>query len=118
MIHAENTALVLLDAETAGQVFRPGFARKIIRTNDLMTVVIDIEGGPWPEPDPMHFHSHEQVSYVASGEILFLCGGQPPRKLGAGDLFAVASGVPHSIQLLSATARLVDTFHPIREDFL
>jgi hypothetical protein len=38
--------------------------------------------------------------------------------LGAGDLFAVPGGVPHSIQLLSATARLVDTFNPIREDFL
>lgn len=118
MLHAEHSALVLFDDETEGQVFRPGFARKIIRTNDLMTVVIDMEGGPWPEPDPMHFHSHEQISYVAAGEILFLSGGDPPRKLRAGDLFAVASGVPHSIQLLSPTARLVDTFNPIREDFL
>ncbi|WP_321472065.1 cupin domain-containing protein [uncultured Paludibaculum sp.] len=118
MIHAEHSALVLVDAETEAQTFRPGFARKIIRTADLMTVVIDIEGGPWTEPDPMHAHSHEQISYVASGEVLFLSEGQPPKHLRAGDLFAVASGVPHSIQLLSPTARLVDTFHPIREDFL
>lgn len=118
MVHAEERALVLIDAETEAQTFRSGFRRKIIRTVDLMTVVIDMEGGPWAEPDPMHSHSHEQISYVASGEVLFLSGGQPARHLRAGDLFAVPSGVPHSIQLLTAEARLVDTFHPIRGDFL
>jgi len=83
-----------------------------------MTVVLDVDNGPWTAPDPYHSHQHEQISYVAEGEILFLAEGEEPRRLGAGDLFAVPSGKPHSIQLLSKHARLVDTFNPIREDFL
>lgn len=118
MVYAEQSAEVLVDAATEGTVVRPGFSRKIIRTGTLMTVVLDVTGGPWAEADPMHAHPHEQVSYVASGEVLFLSEGAEPRHLRAGDLFAVASGVPHSIRLLSESARLVDTFHPIRGDFL
>lgn len=92
--------------------------RRIVHTSNLMMVIIDFAGGPWPDPDPLHSHPHEQITYVAEGEILFLSGGNEPRKLRAGETFAVPSGLPHSIQLLSPTARLIDAFHPIREDFL
>ncbi|CAH2599363.1 putative Pectin degradation protein KdgF [Rhodovastum atsumiense] len=95
-----------------------GRERRIIHTAGLMTVVIDFQGGPWAEPDPMHTHPHEQITYVASGEILFISAGAQPVRLKAGDLFAVPPGIPHGIQLLSASARLVDSFTPIREDFL
>ena len=83
-----------------------------------MTVVIDFSGGPWPQPDPPHSHPHEQITCIVSGELIFFAGGSTPQRLGAGDLFAVPPDVPHSIQLLSPSARLVDTFTPIREDFL
>jgi hypothetical protein len=33
-------------------------------------------------------------------------------------MFAVPSGKKHAIQLLSPTARLIDSFNPVREDFL
>ena len=111
-------ATVLTFDATDGEKFRPGFERRIIQTRDLMTVVLDIENGPWAAADPFHSHPHEQITYLADGEILFLAEGQEPRRMTAGDLFAVPSGVPHSIQLLSPKARLVDTFNPIREDFL
>ncbi len=99
-------------------VFRERCERRIVHTANLMTVVIDFNNGPWTEPDPLHSHPHEQITYIASGEVLFLSEGDEPRRLKAGDLFAVPSGVPHSIQLLSASARLIDSFQPIREDFL
>ena len=83
-----------------------------------MTVVIDISNGPWAAPDPFHSHRHEQICYVAEGELLFFAEGQEAERLTTGDLFAVPSGVPHSIQLLSPKARLIDSFNPIREDFL
>ncbi len=118
MLHAKQTTMVMNTADTPGEEFREGFTRRIIRTGELMTVVLDIAGGPWKAADPFHSHPHEQITYIAAGEVLFLSEGQPPEKLGAGDLFAVPPGVPHSIQLLSESARLVDTFHPIREDFL
>ena len=112
-----QATVLTLDA-MPGQKFRPGFERRILSTSHLMTVVIDIDNGPWDAPDPYHSHPHEQITYLADGEILFLAEGQEPRRMQPGDLFAVPSGVPHSIQMLSARARLVDTFNPIREDFI
>lgn len=92
--------------------------RKLIHTNNLMTVIVDFTGGPWPKADPHHNHPHEQTSYVAEGEIIFYCEGEPDQHLTTGDMFAVPPYKMHSIKLLSKTARLVDSFNPIREDFL
>ena len=85
---------ILLSAQTPAQEFRPGFSRRIVQTSHLMTVVLDIDNGPWSAPDPFHSHPHEQITYIAEGELLFLAEGGEPRKLVAGDLFAVPSGSP------------------------
>lgn len=111
-------APVTLQDQTPAEKLRDGLERRIVTTPNLMMVVIDFSGGPCAVPDPLHSHPHEQITYVADGEILFLSEGDPPRRLKTGDLFAVPSGVPHSIQLLSPAARLIDSFHPPREDFL
>jgi quercetin dioxygenase-like cupin family protein len=55
---------------------------------------------------------------VASREVQFCREGSTPQRRKAGEKIAIPSGVPHSIQLLSRSARLVDTFHPVREDFI
>jgi len=104
-------------SEVTPEVIAPGRARYLAHTDHLMMVVIDFEDGPSAQPDPPHWHPHEQVTYVAEGELLFFIDGQPHR-LSAGDLITVAPNLPHTIQLLSRRVRLVDTFTPIREDFL
>jgi quercetin dioxygenase-like cupin family protein len=109
---------VLIEKQTKALDFREGANRKLVHTDNLMVVVIDFFNGPWSAPDPYHHHVHEQITYVAAGEILFLCEGEKAEKLRAGDLFSVPSGKPHTIQLLSEKARLVDSFSPVREDFL
>jgi quercetin dioxygenase-like cupin family protein len=96
---------------------REGAERRLGHTDNLMIVVIDFYDGPKTQPDPLHSHPHEQVSYVAEGEILFVLDGQQTR-MGPGDVFLVPSGKPHSIQQLTEHVRLVDCFTPIREDFL
>lgn len=108
---------VLRYDETPAEQIREGVERRLGHTENLMMVVIDFDDGPKEEPDPPHSHPHEQVSYVAEGEILFLLDGQAER-LGPGDVFLVPSGEPHSIQQLSEHVRLVDCFTPIRKDFL
>jgi mannose-6-phosphate isomerase-like protein (cupin superfamily) len=118
MVHAKDKVAALRPATEPAEELREGLSRRIIRTNQLMSVALDIEGGPWKEPEPFHSHTHEQTTYVASGEVLFCSEGSAPERLNAGDLIAIPSGIPHSIQLLSASARLVDTFHPVREDFI
>ena len=97
---------------------KEGLQRKIIHTKNLMTVLIDFSNGPWDEPEPPHSHPHEQTSYVAEGEIIFYCEGEPDLHLKAGDMFAAPSGKKHTIKLLTERVRLVDSFNPIREDFL
>ena len=97
---------------------RDGLQRKIIHTGNLMNVLIDFSDGPWDKPEPYHSHPHEQTSYAASGEILFFCEGEKEQRLKAGDMFAVPSGIKHTIQLLTKEVRLVDSFTPLREDFI
>ena len=84
----------------------------------LRTALLGAGDGPWAAADPYHSHPHEQTTFVSDGEVLFLVEGDTPRHLRAGDLVAIPSGRPHAIQLLSAHARLVDSFNPVREDFL
>ena len=95
----------------------PGRTRRILHTDTLMMAVIDFEDGPAAAPDPPHSHPHEQVTFVAAGEILFFLEAKSVR-LGPGDMVAVPPDRPHSIQLLTSHVRLVDTFTPLRQDFI
>ena len=96
---------------------QPGRARRILNTDHLMMVAFDFADGPAAQPDPPHTHPHEQVSYVAQGEVVFFIGEESMR-LAPGDMVAVPPNLPHRIQLLTPTARLIDTFTPLRQDFL
>jgi quercetin dioxygenase-like cupin family protein len=103
--------------EIEAQEIKPGVFRRLAYTGHLMIAVIDFNNGPQEQPDPPHQHVHEQVTYVAEGEIVFFMDDQQV-KLGPGDLFTVPSDKPHTIQLLTSHARLIDSFTPIREDFI
>jgi quercetin dioxygenase-like cupin family protein len=109
---------VLKETESQPTQVKQGLQRRVLHTNDLMMVVIDFDNGPWAEPDPLHQHVHEQTTYLADGEIIFICEGEPHQVLRKGDMFSVPSGIPHAIQLLSSKARLIDCFNPVRKDFL
>ena len=97
---------------------REAVSRRLIHADNLMMVVIDFTNGPWAHPEPMHHHFHEQATYVAEGEILFFCEGEKEEKLSAGDMFWIPSDKKHGIQLLSKQAKLIDSFSPVREDFI
>lgn len=109
---------VLYYNEAKVQYPSKGVERRIAYTDNLLVAVLDFTNGPQSEPDPMHSHPHEQISYIAEGEIIFFLEGEEPQTLKAGDVFMAPSGKKHCIQLLSRTARLVDSFSPVREDFL
>lgn len=109
---------VLKSSEAKSTAIKVGVTRRLVHTNSLMTVVIDFTNGPWRAADPPHSHPHEQTTYVEEGEITFFCEGEPDERLSAGDMFWVPSNKSHTIQLLSKSARLVDSFNPIREEFL
>lgn len=108
---------ILKSAEITPESIGSGRTRYLTHTDQLMMVVIDFNDGPTSEPDPPHSHPHEQVSYVAAGEVIFFLGDEQFH-LVPGDIFTVPPDIPHTVQLLSEHVRLVDTFHPIRKDFL
>lgn len=108
---------VTLRSEADRHTISPGRVRYLTHSDHLMMVVLDFDDGPGAQPDPPHSHPHEQITYVAEGRVRFFVG-DAAYELGAGDMVVVPPDVPHSIQLLTAHARLVDTFSPVREDFL
>ena len=93
--------------------------RRQAYTENLMLAVIDLSQ---PEAAvPLHAHPHEQISFVSQGRVRFTVGEgdeQEVVEVGPGDVVVAPPGVPHGAELLSETARVIDAFHPIREDFL
>jgi quercetin dioxygenase-like cupin family protein len=104
--------------EITPEYVRPGLERRIIYTPNLMTVVVDFTDGPWAEAEPFHSHPHEQTCYIAFGEVMFFCEGEQEQHLCPGDMFAVPSGKKHTVKILTEKARLIDSFNPIRQDFI
>ena len=108
---------VFKEKQTITEKISEVFERRIAHLDNLMTVVCDFTNGPADEPDKPHSHPHEQISYVAEGD-LFLFLGEEKHLLSKGDIFTVPSGLLHCIQTISKHVRLIDSFSPIREDFL
>ncbi|MFW6226584.1 MAG: cupin domain-containing protein [Bacteroidota bacterium] len=108
---------VFIDSNTKPEVIKTGVERKRAHLNNLMTAIVDFTDGPMDEPEPPHSHPHEQISYIAEGELhVFI--GEEKHHLKAGDIFLVPSNVKHTIQTLTKRVRIIDSFSPIREDFL
>lgn len=108
---------VLKESLATPEKMSPVFERRIAYLDNLMIVVCDFTNGPAREPDKPHSHPHEQITYVAEGD-LYLFLGEEKHLLEEGDIFTVPSGIPHCIQTISRHVRLVDTFTPLREDFI
>jgi quercetin dioxygenase-like cupin family protein len=108
---------IIKGSKVTPTVISQGVSRYLAHLPNLMMVVVDFENGPASQPDPPHSHPHEQISYVVSGEINVVIENEITR-LKPGDLFTVPPNLPHSIQLLTPKARLIDAFTPIREEFL
>lgn len=61
-----------------------------------------------------HSHPHEQITFVISGVIDLQVGDQVQR-IHAGDGAIIPGGVEHQATVIE-TARIIDCFHPVRED--
>jgi len=95
----------------------PGRERRVAHTENLMMVTWEFTDGPAVEPDALHTHPHEQVTYIVEGQVQFFIGEDSTR-LEPGDMVVVDPEQPHSIQTLTPRVRLIDTFTPLRDEFL
>ena len=82
---------------------------------DLMMVEVIFKKGGIGTP---HTHAeHEQVSYIVKGSFEVTIGTEA-KVLKAGDGFYAARDVMHGVVALEDDSRILDNFHPIREEFL
>ena len=89
-----------------------GFNARLIHTDNLTLAYVDIDDGAALAE---HSHVHEQVVNMLEGRFELTVNGVP-HILEAGDVFALASNVPHSGRALTK-CRILDVFNPVREDF-
>ena len=89
-----------------------GVFRRAVYLDNLMLTFFDFEPG---REVPQHAHPHEQISYVLEGEMVLTLAGET-RTLRAGEGVTVPSNVPHSATF-PGPARVMDAFHPVREDY-
>ena len=66
-------------------------------------------------PVPEHSHHNEQVVNVIEGELELTLDGQA-HSLVPGIVLVIPPNAPHSARAVT-DCRVVDVFHPVREDF-
>lgn len=96
------------------ETMAPGLRRQVMGYDtNIMLVRVYFEKGVVAS---QHQHPHQQASYVEQGRFEVTIDGET-RTLEAGDAFVVPSNAMHGVTALSEGI-LVDTFSPLREDFL
>jgi quercetin dioxygenase-like cupin family protein len=102
------------EADLAWEPTEPGVKRKIMAYGrDLMVVRVVFETGAIGKA---HRHPHRQASYVESGVFDVTIDGRTER-LVAGDTFFVPADLIHGVEAVEA-GQLVDSFTPMREEFI
>lgn len=96
------------------QPAEPGVRRKIVAAGTaIMGMLVEFEAGA---EGAVHAHPHEQLTYVAKGELVFKIGDEE-RRVSEGDTVYIPSNALHGVRALTP-ATLFDTFTPLREDLL
>ncbi|MGE0969261.1 cupin domain-containing protein [Klebsiella sp. WOUb02] len=91
-----------------------GVTRRILaHDGKMMAVEVNFDAGA---VGPMHNHPHEQLTYVLSGEFEFTIGDEK-HVVSAGDTLYKRPHIMHGCVCLKA-GTLLDTFTPMRQDFL
>lgn len=103
-----------LENETVWEPAGEGVTRQIMGYNDgLMMVKVKFETGA---VGSLHTHPHTQATCVASGVFEFTTDGET-KVVRPGDGVYMKPGTLHGCKCLEAGV-LIDTFSPVREDFL
>ena len=90
----------------------PGFYGRFVHGNQSTLSFWDItKGSVMPE----HLHVHEQITYIAEGELEMTIGGEK-MLFTAGCVHVIPSNTPHSAVALT-NCKVMDSFSPARDDY-
>lgn len=111
---AYTTPSFFIEKTTEWEPAGDGITRQFIGYNtQLMVVKVKFETGA---VGVLHSHFHTQGTYVASGKFKITINGES-QVLETGDGFFVTPNLVHGAECLEE-GMLIDSFTPIREDFL
>ena len=99
-------------AETREREPVPGFRVRFLHSDSMTVAYWDIEPGA---AMPEHSHPHEQIVNLIEGEFE-LSVGDEVRTLAPGFVAIIPPDVAHSGRAVTA-CRIMDVFHPVREDY-
>lgn len=103
-----------IEKEMQWEAVGEGVKRQIMAYDgQLMMVKVAFEKG---SVGNLHVHYHSQATYVVSGKFELTIGDEV-RVIEAGDGYYVAPDVLHGCICLEEGV-LIDTFSPMREDFI
>lgn len=112
-IHTSSPAFVEA-ANVEKEDLGGGISRQILGYGpEIMIVKVWFEKGSVGD---VHSHPHSQATYVESGKFEMFIDGET-RVMSAGDSTYMAPNLKHGSVCLEAGV-LIDTFSPVREDFL
>ena len=90
----------------------PGLHGRLVHSATMTFVYWRIEAGAVL---PEHSHPHEQVAHTFSGEFEIVIDGEK-QLLTAGTVAVIPGNAKHSGIALTE-CRIMDAFHPVREDY-
>jgi len=90
----------------------PGYRAKFIHSENITLAYWEVDPGA---ELPEHSHPHEQIANVLEGQFELTVDGES-RIMTPGQVAVIPSYVPHSGRAVTP-CRLVDVFHPVREDY-
>ena len=91
-----------------------GFSRQLFTGDDIMLAMNHLELSMSTMP---HTHPHDQITCIIEGTCEFTLD-QEKSIMNVGDMIHVPSGISHNIMPVGGSAKVLDIFSPIREDFL
>jgi quercetin dioxygenase-like cupin family protein len=97
-----------------GKEIAPGALMRPLAGAQMMFSCVDLADGA---EVPMHSHPHEQLGVVLAGELEMEIGGER-RAIRPGDVYVIPGGVRHGAKAKAGPVRVLDIFHPLREDYL
>ena len=99
--------------DVKGKEIAPGLYGRFVHGKTMTLSFVDItKGSRLPE----HSHPHEQITFIMEGELEMTIGGEK-MMLTKGMVHVIPGNVPHSA-LAHTDVKVLDCFHPVREDYV
>lgn len=91
----------------------PGARTRTFWGEQMLLSIVEIDAN---SEVPRHTHTHEQAGMVIEGE-LEMGIGEEVRKIGPGEMYIVPGDVEHYARCAETSAKVLDIFSPVREEF-